>query len=157
MNKPRTLDLPSTVLEYISCPDFRAAITSGSPWYPRTSSYSMSSPGTRTEQKLYQRMLRLLTLEHQPNHFLSCITPNWVENCGVHYYQSSENRCEWGVDMNSWIGNFNWCMMMTGPLLAWIQKLTVQHFTLEVENLFNKPKTFTPVCRWLLVMLLLIS
>ena len=23
--------------------------------------------------------------------------------------------------------------------------MTVQHFTLEVENLFNKPKTFTPV------------
>ena len=46
----------------------------------------------------------------------------------------------------------NWCTMMTVPLLAWIQKLTVQHFTLDVENLFNKPKTFTPVCRWLLVM-----
>ena len=44
--------------------------------------------------------------------------------------------------------------MMTGPLLAWIQKITVQHFTLEVENPFNKPKTFTPVCRWLIVMIL---
>ena len=28
--------------------------------------------------------------------------------------------------------DFNWCMMMTGPLLAWIQKLPVQHFTLEI-------------------------
>ena len=45
-------------------------------------------------------------------------------------------------------------MMMTGLLLAWIQKkMTVQHFTLEVENLFNKPKTFAPVFRCLLVML----
>ena len=34
-------------------------------------------------------------------------------------------------------------MMMTG--LAWMQKLTVQPFTLEVENLINKPKTFPPV------------
>ena len=31
-------------------------------------------------------------------------------------------------------------MMMTGPLIAWIQKLTVQHSTFEVENLFNKPQ-----------------
>ena len=36
-------------------------------------------------------------------------------------------------------------MMMTGPLVAWVQKLAVQHFTLEVENLFTKATTFTPV------------
>ena len=41
---------------------------------------------------------------------------------------------------------------MAGPLLAWIQKLTVQHFTHEVKNLINKPKTFTSVFWWLLVM-----
>ena len=31
--------------------------------------------------------------------------------------------------------------ILTGPLLAWEQKLTVQNFTLEIENLL------TPVCR----------
>ena len=41
---------------------------------------------------------------------------------------------------------------MTGPLLAWIQKLTVQHFTLKIENLFTKVTTFTHVFRLLLVM-----
>ena len=43
-------------------------------------------------------------------------------------------------------------MMMTGPLLAWIQKLAVQHFTLEVQNVFTKATTFTPIFRLLLVM-----
>ena len=43
-------------------------------------------------------------------------------------------------------------MMMTGPLLAWTQKLVVQHFTLEALNLFTKAKTFTPVFRLLPVM-----
>ena len=43
-------------------------------------------------------------------------------------------------------------MMMTGPLLAWIQKLAVKHFALEVQNLFTKATTFTPVFRLLLVM-----
>ena len=43
-------------------------------------------------------------------------------------------------------------MMMTGPLLTWIQKLIVQHFTLEVKILFTKVTTFTPVFRLLLVM-----
>ena len=41
-------------------------------------------------------------------------------------------------------------MMMTGPLLAWI--LVVQHFTLEVQNLFAKAATFSSVFRLLLVM-----
>ena len=40
-------------------------------------------------------------------------------------------------------------MMMTGPLLAWIQELAVQHFTLEVLNLFIKLQHF----RLLLVMI----
>ena len=40
-------------------------------------------------------------------------------------------------------------MMMTGPLLAWIQELAVQHFTLEVSNLFIKLQHF----RLLLVMI----
>ena len=44
-------------------------------------------------------------------------------------------------------------MMITGPLLAWIQKLLVQHFTFEVEKLFTKVTIFTPVFRLLLVML----
>ena len=43
--------------------------------------------------------------------------------------------------------------MKTGHSLAWILKLVVQHFTLEVQNLFNNPTIFTPICRWLLVML----
>ena len=40
-------------------------------------------------------------------------------------------------------------MMITGPLLAWIQKLGVQHFTLEVY-LFTKATTLTPIFRLLL-------
>ena len=43
-------------------------------------------------------------------------------------------------------------MVMTEPLLAWIQKLAVQNFTLEFYNLFTKAMTFTPVFRLLLVM-----
>ena len=42
--------------------------------------------------------------------------------------------------------------MITGPLLAWKEKLVVQHFTLEVSNLFTKATTFTPVFRLFLVM-----
>ena len=42
--------------------------------------------------------------------------------------------------------------MMIGPLLAWIQKLAVEHFTLETYNLFTKSTIFTPVFRLLLVM-----
>ena len=41
---------------------------------------------------------------------------------------------------------------MTGSLLAWIQKLAVQHFTLEVKDLFTKATTFTPVFLLLLAM-----
>ena len=49
------------------------------------------------------------------------------------------------IGKQAWMGceyewDSNWCVMTTGPLLAWIQKLTVQHFTLEVENLFDEPK-----------------
>ena len=33
--------------------------------------------------------------------------------------------------------------MMNGHLLVWIQKLAVQHFTLEIKNLFTKAMTFT--------------
>ena len=40
-------------------------------------------------------------------------------------------------------------MMMTGSLLTWIQKLAVQHFTFEVQNLFTEVTTFTPVLRLL--------
>ena len=36
-----------------------------------------------------------------------------------------------------------------GCLLALIQKLAVQQFTLEVSNLFTKATTFTPVFRLL--------
>ena len=43
-------------------------------------------------------------------------------------------------------------MMMTGPLLAWMQKMSVHRSTLEVKNLFTKVTTFTPVFRLLLVM-----
>ena len=43
-------------------------------------------------------------------------------------------------------------MMVTGPLLAWMQKLAVQHFTLEVENLFTQATTFTHLFQLLLVM-----
>ena len=43
-------------------------------------------------------------------------------------------------------------MIMDGPLLAWIQKLAVQHFTLQVCNLFTKATVFTPIFRLLLVM-----
>ena len=43
--------------------------------------------------------------------------------------------------------------MMTGHLLAWVQKLAVQHFTLEVKNLLTKAATFTPVFRLLLMAL----
>ena len=50
---------------------------------------------------------------------------------------------------------FNYFIMMTGSLLACIQKLTVQHFTLEVKNLFPKTITSIPVFQLLLVMLLL--
>ena len=42
--------------------------------------------------------------------------------------------------------------MIIGPLLAWIQKLAGQHFTLEVYNLITKAKTFTCFYRRLLVM-----
>ena len=42
---------------------------------------------------------------------------------------------------------------MTGTLLAWTQKLALEHFTLEILNLFTKVTTFTPVFRWLLVMI----
>ena len=42
---------------------------------------------------------------------------------------------------------------MTGPLLARIQKLVVKHFTLEIQNLFTKATTFTPIFWLLLVML----
>ena len=42
--------------------------------------------------------------------------------------------------------------MKSGPLLARSQKMAVQHFTLEVECLFTKATTFTPVFRLLLVM-----
>ena len=44
---------------------------------------------------------------------------------------------------------------MSGPSLARPQKLDVQHFTLEVQNLFTKATTFIPVFRLLLVMLIL--
>ena len=43
-------------------------------------------------------------------------------------------------------------MMMTGRLLAWVQKMEGQHFTLQVKNLFTETITFTPVFRLLLVM-----
>ena len=46
-------------------------------------------------------------------------------------------------------------MMMSGPYLARSQKLAVQHFTLEVNNLFTKATIFIPVFRLLLVMLTL--
>ena len=42
--------------------------------------------------------------------------------------------------------------MMTGPFLACIHKLAVQHFTHEVYNLFTKATTLTPIFRLLLVM-----
>ena len=42
---------------------------------------------------------------------------------------------------------------MSGPYLARSQKLAVQHFTLEVNNLFTKATIFIPVFRLLLVML----
>ena len=45
--------------------------------------------------------------------------------------------------------------MMTRSLLVGIQKLTVQHFTLEVKNLFTKVITSIPVFPLLMVMLLL--
>ena len=35
--------------------------------------------------------------------------------------------------------------MISGLLLAWIQKLAVQHFTPEAYNLFTKTTKFTPV------------
>ena len=38
---------------------------------------------------------------------------------------------------------------MTGPLLAWIQKVTVQNFTLEVQNVFTKATTFTHIFQML--------
>ena len=41
---------------------------------------------------------------------------------------------------------------MSGPSLARSHKLSVQHYTLEVYNLFNKATKFTPAFRWLLVM-----
>ena len=44
-------------------------------------------------------------------------------------------------------------MIITGPLLAWIQKLAVQHFTLQAQNIFTKATTFTPVFRLLLLMI----
>ena len=43
---------------------------------------------------------------------------------------------------------------MTGSLLsllAWMQKLSAQHFTVEVQNLFTKATTFTPIFRLLLL------
>ena len=43
-------------------------------------------------------------------------------------------------------------MMMTGSILARIQKLAVQHFTLEVQNLFAKATTFARDFRLLLAM-----
>ena len=43
-------------------------------------------------------------------------------------------------------------MKMTGPLLAWMQKLVVQHLILEVQNLFTKVTAFTPIFLLLLVM-----
>ena len=45
---------------------------------------------------------------------------------------------------------------MSGPSHARSQKLAVQHYTLEVYNLFTKARTFTPVFRLLLVMMQLI-
>ena len=43
--------------------------------------------------------------------------------------------------------------MIIGPLIAWMQKLAVQHFTLKVWNIFTKAKTFTCFDRWLLIMI----
>ena len=50
------------------------------------------------------------------------------------------------------VNRFYLIMTMTGPLLAAVQKLRVQNFTLEVSNLFNIVTIFTPVFRLLLLM-----
>ena len=51
-----------------------------------------------------------------------------------HYRQLSENRCEWGVNVNLWMGYRKWILIDSWWwldiffLLAWIRKLAVQHF-----------------------------
>ena len=67
-----------------------------------------------------------------------------------HYYQLSNNRYEWGVNVKILNGpDFNWFMMMTGPTLAWIQKGSPIFYTWGLD-LSIIATTLTPVFRFLM-------